>query len=95
MTKPVSKVVSVMPSWQLDSCVDRDLRHFKKGCGGVVAVVHGPLHAGLVKRYQGKLDSHEEAGPQDQGKTGQEENPFHLPHPPRSADLNTVSALAG
>ena len=31
MTKPVNSVVRVIPSWQLESCVDSDLRHFSSG----------------------------------------------------------------
>ena len=46
----------------------------------MIAVINCTLDAGLVQRHQGKLNCYKEAGAKDQGKPGEEKNPFHLAH---------------
>ena len=67
-----------MPSWQLESWVESDFKQRNRGCGGFVAIVHGPLDRGLVKGHQGKFNGHEEAGTKDQQQTCCKKDPFHL-----------------
>ena len=68
----------VMPSWQLESCVDRDFRHLSSGTARGVAVVHGALHSGLVKGNKGKFDGDKKAGAEDQQEACREKKPLHL-----------------
>ena len=56
----------VMPSWQLESWVERDLRHLSRGSAAVSPVSTARCTVAWSKGDQGKFHRDKEAGAEDE-----------------------------
>ena len=66
-----------MPSWQLESWVESDLRHLSSGTAAVSPSSTARCTVGWSSAIKGKFDGDEEAGAKDQQETRREKKPLH------------------
>ena len=81
MTKPVSRVVKVMPNWQLESWVERDFRHLSNA-----AAASSPLSTALwtvawSSATRENSTATKKPVPRIRSKAGQKEKPLHQSPP--------------